>query len=508
MLVSIPPSLGGLDSPGDLPAKENSPDARPFAPFSQAMNQALAASADPLDTDASSAGKAVRPKSPSSARPPAQARAAEADLSEAAPARDYLVTRKGDPSPANAHSDSKQRREAGPSLGDTGVAQLLATTSLLMPALKPRETPATPNQVMTGARSGLEAPPRPTPEGLAKGAPSSTDPTAARDTRATAPQTPAIDQPKNNLLQPAEGATQIPGNTSETSEFSGTASAPQATVPAALEIGAKSGPNEPSNANHFPPNHGIEIAGIAGPNVAGQPVGATPVKDSLPTLGTSVAQQETPMKNAEKVQKTAEPVEQNLPGQSGAKPGQPVSAGPSADLAAASAAGTVNGAGPADMMVAAPGNVAPADDSRITSLERTHDLVAMHALRLSQSGSDSLRVVIEPGSGTRLSLELRFNNGSIQAQALLHRGDFQFLSSHWSELQQRLEPRGIHLGNLSCSDQSAGGHGRFQQSGHHSTEDQPTRSAFAEFALDGPMADSPAARRSRTKTKAGWETWA
>jgi hypothetical protein len=105
-------------------------------------------------------------------------------------------------------------------------------------------------------------------------------------------------------------------------------------------------------------------------------------------------------------------------------------------------------------------------------------------------------------------LELRFGSGGIEAQAQLQRGDFQFFSSHWAELQQRLEPRGIHLGALGGSDQSGVGQERFQQSKHQPADEQPTRSAFAEFALDGPMADSPAARRSGTKTRAGWETWA
>jgi len=236
------------------------------------------------------------------------------------------------------------------------------------------------------------------------------------------------------------------------------------------------------------------------------------------SVGTSGAKQEMSMKKAEKVQKTADLSQQNLPsegavtaGQTDPKASQAPLTSPLADLdkvALATSGGHIEDklAGSVET-VSNPVNAATAD-ARLTSLERTHDLVAMHALRLSQSGNDSLRVVLEPGGGTRLSIDLRFSNGGIQAEALLHRGDFNFLNTHWAELQQRLEPRGVHLGDLKCSDQSGGGQEQFKSPGRQSTEERPNRSAFAEFALDDEMSDSPAARRARTKTHVGWETWA
>ena len=134
--------------------------------------------------------------------------------------------------------------------------------------------------------------------------------------------------------------------------------------------------------------------------------------------------------------------------------------------------------------------------------------MASHALRLSHSeGNESLRVVIEPGGGTRLSLELRLHNGEIEAQALLHRGDYDFLNTHWTELQQRLEPRGVHLAALECPTQPGTNQRQSQQPGQQAADEPPPRSAFAEFAFDGVMEDSPAARRSRSKTYNGWETW-
>ena len=110
--------------------------------------------------------------------------------------------------------------------------------------------------------------------------------------------------------------------------------------------------------------------------------------------------------------------------------------------------------------------------------------------------------------GTRLSLELRQGANGVEAQAVLHRGDFQYLNQHWSELQQRLEPRGVHLATLQSSTDSAAGDRSFQQSGGQSSKDEPARTAFAEFAFGGSMTESPSTRKARTKTHRGWESWA
>ena len=218
------------------------------------------------------------------------------------------------------------------------------------------------------------------------------------------------------------------------------------------------------------------------------------------------------MKKAEKEQKTAEASQQDLPGsgpvlaeQGLARTGKLAEQAPSADFEKVLVA-----AAPEHTKVAPeiPITLGQAADARLSALEKTHDLVALHAVRLSQSGNDSVRVVLEPGGGTRLSLDLRFQSGAIEAQAVLHRGDFQFLSSHWSDLQQRLATRGVQLGGLECATDTKTGQEQFRQGTHQHPDDGSTRSAFAEFALDGAMADSPARRRERTKTHAGWETWA
>lgn len=251
---------------------------------------------------------------------------------------------------------------------------------------------------------------------------------------------------------------------------------------------------------HPPTSPGSELAtGSSPPSTAELPspftVAASPFTrgsggdDPQASFGTSAAQYEVPMKKAEKMQKIAELPQQNLPGDG-----------------AVSAARPESPAGASSAAVATAGSVEQADN-RTAALERTHDLVAMHALRVSHSSNEAIRVVIEPGGGTRLSLELRFNNGNVDAQAVLHRGDFEFLNQHWGELQQRLDGKGVQLGTLECSDQFSTDQHHSQRSGGQSSDDAPSRNVFAEFVLDGSIAEA-ANRPSGPKTYLGWETWA
>jgi hypothetical protein len=46
-----------------------------------------------------------------------------------------------------------------------------------------------------------------------------------------------------------------------------------------------------------------------------------------------------------------------------------------------------------------------------------------------------------------------------------------------------------------------------QNSGRQQSKSDSAKSAFAEFAFGGSMTESPAAKRARTKTRHGWETW-
>ncbi len=147
-------------------------------------------------------------------------------------------------------------------------------------------------------------------------------------------------------------------------------------------------------------------------------------------------------------------------------------------------------------------------DARMRDVERTHDLVSLHALRLVESKADSLQVVIKPGAGTELSLELRHRNGNVEVEAVLQRGDFQLMNQHWPELQEKLEQRGIKLsmlgGGANFSPANNGDFSRRQQPS--SEENAQQASAFAEFTLA--MNRGGATARLATVPADGWESWA
>jgi hypothetical protein len=243
--------------------------------------------------------------------------------------------------------------------------------------------------------------------------------------------------------------------------------------------------------------------------------------------GTSAAKQDMTMKKAEKMTNIAGPAEQDLPGNAATgseelPTGQKLSVKASAlgNSKSESATGTettaasrfspsIESAAPVITTVA----VAPVveTDSRVRVLERTHDIVALHAMRLSETGSDSLHVVVKPGDGIQLSLELRKSQDGIEVHASLHKGDFEHLRQYWPELQQRMESRGVRVGTLTTSENfTSTSQQQFQQSKQQqsSNQDPMHAGAFAEFALAGSMSEAPATRAARATAYRGWETWA
>jgi len=137
--------------------------------------------------------------------------------------------------------------------------------------------------------------------------------------------------------------------------------------------------------------------------------------------------------------------------------------------------------------------------------EQTRELVSIEATRLRESGSDSLSVVLKPGDGTQISLQLRMREGAISAQASLHAGDFELLSRHWPELQQRLQAQGIQLAPLERQDALAGNSNHSHQPRHQAF---PQEKASAEISRAGSMTEPPGKRLRGAHSHRGWESWA
>ncbi len=243
-----------------------------------------------------------------------------------------------------------------------------------------------------------------------------------------------------------------------------------------------------------------------------QPSGLSPVTASDTNIsaasqsivnGTPSAQQDGLMNSGGKPNKTADLTGKFLPGSVAVfARGNDLPIKTDQMTATAAAVGMSNQSNPTTATVSAADSV-ERFAGNAQALERTHDLVAAHALRVSDVGTDSLQVVIKPGAGTQLSLELRQRGGGVEVQAALQQGDFKNLSQHWPELQQRLEQRGIRLGSLTDDGPLANSDsGTFKQN-----QNQPGE-ALAELGLATPMTGTFTQPTSRVKAAAGWETWA
>ena len=179
------------------------------------------------------------------------------------------------------------------------------------------------------------------------------------------------------------------------------------------------------------------------------------------------------------------------------------------DAAAVGAVSAPQGTSEQSAPVSAANDSSQLSDARLRAAERTHDLVALHAMRLRDSSMDTLRIVVKPSAGVQLSLELTSRGGNIEARATLNRGDYQFFNQCWPDLQQRLEARGVQLAPLARGETPTGDTGGFKQPRQQSREkDTAAAGAFAEFALASAMTESPATRAVRTAAHRGWETWA
>ncbi len=261
-------------------------------------------------------------------------------------------------------------------------------------------------------------------------------------------------------------------------------------------------------------------AGSAGgpDGIAMNPVPETMSPAGSDITGISSAQHQAPMQKAEKTNDFSALAEQKLPVSPAGNTGEDLPVGAAhapnplphsdkSELSTVSGTAVSSPASPAQAVslgseVSQWPSVGPA-----RSLERAHDLMSLHAFRLRDSGADSLQVVIKPGAGLQLSLNLQMRNGNVEMHATLQRGDFDLMSRHWRELQQQLEPRGIRLGALTCGEQSAGsGNPLFQDSGRHQTAEDTLRTgALDDFSLAGAL--KPAAA-NQTNTPRGWEKWA
>jgi hypothetical protein len=229
--------------------------------------------------------------------------------------------------------------------------------------------------------------------------------------------------------------------------------------------------------------------------------------------GISGAKYVLPMEKAEKMNEFSGSAEQNLPAGGGLRPGaelsnkatRPVRSFISTENTGASpfpVTSTTNTSGE----VSSGTFVQQPSPLSLQSLERTQELLSLHAIRLRESGKDSMSVVIKPGPGLHLSLDLQMRDGNVEMRALLHQGDFDLLSRHWTELQQQMESRGIRLAPLLSGQPNADTASEFskQSSQRHAADNHSGSGGSSDAASSGAvLPKNPVRKRSQ-----GWESWA
>ena len=311
------------------------------------------------------------------------------------------------------------------------------------------------------------------------------------------PKSATLAAGQKEALKPANGALNGADNGSLTSLAAEASAAPaDATVP-----------SRPAQAGDAPTlkNQGSESAAHSPSKVS----------------GTVNAKQTLSMKNMEQTNKVAGQAEKVLPGDvvSVARENNlpsrsvfsPVPAQKESALAGVPAVPVVSDH---SVRVSESETVAVANGTplRNETLERTHELVAQHALRLTELKTDTLQVVLKPGAGTQLSLELRQRDGGVEAQAILQQGDYEHLKQRWPELQQQMEQRGIKLAPLTTSESStawSGGQGfqKNQPNQPEETESLPVET-LARFVPARAMAARPEKQAAHAAASGGWQMWA
>lgn len=336
--------------------------------------------------------------------------------------------------------------------------------------------------------------------------------------RAVAPSTSSIQlTPSASTAPIAPAAPTAPTGSTETTETFASVKNAQATSAATSKPAEQ---NLPVTATSEGPKKAIEV---------GQEAGETADSSLLTRLhrlpgshGTSGAKYPLPMQKADNKNDFTGSPEQKLPVTATSTVAEPLLAkvvrsgfttfSPEKSETATAVDSSASTALRSSENISATQPVSSVSSAR--AVERAHDLMALHGMRLRDSGNDSMQVIIKPSPDLHLALNLQMRNGAVEVSAQLQRGDYDLLNRHWMELQQQLEYRGVRLAPLSQSDSNpsgqshSGNNASFSQhsgSRQHSEEKAAKTGAFAEFAFSNVLVPK---RTNKTTSPRGWESWA
>jgi hypothetical protein len=127
---------------------------------------------------------------------------------------------------------------------------------------------------------------------------------------------------------------------------------------------------------------------------------------------------------------------------------------------------------------------------------------------LRASKANELNVVLRPDANTELVLQLRHVDGQVHLQARCERGDFTWLDSQWSAIQNSLAQQGVRVEPLQAAyrTQDGGGNSMFTSDERGSRQREERN-----FPLEHPSSKNSknSSRPAKTGTRMrGWQSWA
>jgi hypothetical protein len=296
----------------------------------------------------------------------------------------------------------------------------------------------------------------------------------------------------------------MPGQSSEKPTGKSVASAPLSAATANGERGVPGATAQSGTGLGLDSETGGAAAGEARELNASAPTCEKTLPGTAPTAsgptgdedGMSAALQDGAMQKMQDANENAAPAEQNLPISAASFS---VSHSSDREHKAALASMSANGTSTSTTAISpgAANGPQPAQTASVaTDAQAARSVLAHRSIEnlmrsFPRQDSGSVSVVLTPDANTQVALHVKMQQGQMQAQAVLERGDYSALKADWGSLQSRLSDQGVRLAPLSSSvdpRSSSGSGGSFSQ--------QPQRDVQAENETPSLTSNKPRASQS------------
>jgi hypothetical protein len=136
------------------------------------------------------------------------------------------------------------------------------------------------------------------------------------------------------------------------------------------------------------------------------------------------------------------------------------------------------------------------------------DSIREHVQILRVSQQNELQVVLRPDAQTELFLQIRHIDGQIHLQARCERGDFNWLDSQWSAVQNSLANQGVRVEPLQAAFRAQDSFSSTLMHDERGSQ-REQRPANLSFEQEIPKQTKSSSRPTSSGPRArGWQSWA